>query len=231
MKRKVIVHPRRGYDLWAEVYDSNGNPLTALDDAIFARLFRFPARGRLAIDLGCGTGRVTAKLLRLGARVTAVDFSERMMDLARAKFGPGRVDFVSADLTKRLPFPQKRFHLATACLVLEHIRDKRGFLSEAYRILKPGGVLYLSEMHPAMELLGKTANFTDPRTGADIRPRSHVRCISDLAMAAQGAGFRIELMREYDGRKGMVQKTPKMARYVGWPLLAVMVLKKKGPKR
>lgn len=230
-KPLVVVHPRRGYDLWAGVYDSNGNPLTALDDAVFPRLFRFTARGRLAIDLGCGTGRVTRKLVRLGAKVTAVDFSEKMMALARARSKPGQVEFIAADLTKKLPFPGSKFDLATACLVLEHIRDKKRFLSEAHRILRPGGVLYLSEMHPAMVLLGKTANFTDPATGRDIRPRSHVRSVSDLAMAAQEAGFKIELMREYAGRRGMVKKVPKMARYAGWPLLAVMVLSKTRPKR
>lgn len=231
MQTRVVLHPRRGYDLWAEVYDSNGNPLTALDDAVFPRLFRFPARGRLAVDLGCGTGRVTAKLVRLGARVTAVDFSEKMMGLARSKFRPGQVEFVAADLTRRLPFPSNRFDLATACLVLEHIREKRRFLSEVFRILKPGGILYLSEMHPALELLGKTANFTDPKTGRDIRPRSFVRPLSELVMSAQEAGFGIWLMREYAGRKGMASKYPKMARYAGWPLLAVMVLEKKGPGR
>jgi len=227
VKPRLILHAREGYDRWAQVYDTNRNPLTALDDAVFGRIFRFPAEGREAIDLGCGTGRVTAKLLRLGARVTAVDFSEKMMDLARVKFSPGQVEFVTADLTKKLPFPKGRFDLATACLVLEHIRDKRGFLSEVYRILMPGGILYLSEMHPAMALQGKTANFTDPRTGRDIRPRSHVRSISDLAMAAQGAGFDILYMREYPGRKGMLKRYPKVARYVGWPMLAVMGLRKK----
>lgn len=228
-KPLVVVHPRKGYDLWAGVYDTNGNPLTALDDAVFPRLFRFPVRGRKAIDLGCGTGRVTAKLLGLGAWVTAVDFSERMMGLARARFKPGRVEFIKADLSKRLPFPDRSFDLATACLVLEHIRDKKAFLSEVRRILKPGGTLYLTEMHPAMALLGKTANFTDPATGCDIRPRSHVQPISELIMSALAAGFGIRLIKEYAGRKSMVGKIPKMTRYVGWPLLAVMVLEKKGP--
>ncbi len=231
MKRKVIVHPRRGYDLWAQVYDSNGNPLTALDDAVFPRLFRFNVRGRRVLDLGCGTGRVTAKLVRLGGRVTAADFSEKMMDLARPRFRPGQVELVTADLTRRLPFPNNKFHLATACLVLEHIRDKKAFFSEVHRVLKSGGMLYLTEMHPAMTLLGKTANFTDPVTGADVRPRSHVKPLSDLLMSALEAGFGATLIKEYAGRKSMVRRFPKMARYAGWPLLAVMVLKKKGPKR
>jgi ubiquinone/menaquinone biosynthesis C-methylase UbiE len=188
-------------------------------------------RGKRAIDLGCGTGRVTHKLLRLGAWVTAVDFSEKMMGLARAKFRPGQVEFMAADLTKKLPFPNNAFHLATACLVLEHIRDKKAFFSEVHRVLKPGGILYLTEMHPAMVLLGKTANFTDPRTGRDIRPRSHVRPISELVMSALGVGFGIKLIKEYAGRKSMAVKIPKMTRYVGWPLLAVMVLEKKRPGR
>lgn len=52
-----------------------------------------------------------------------------------------------------------------------------------------------------------------------------------LALAALGAGFGIKLIREFDCRKSMVRKVLKMKRYAGWPLLAVMVLEKKGPGR
>lgn len=213
--------------MWARVYDTNRNPLTALDNSVFPENFRFPTRNKRAVDLGCGTGRVTAKLVKLGARVTAVDFSDRMMALARAKFRPGQVELVTADLTKRLPFPSGRFDLATACLVVEHIRDKLRFLTEAARLLNPRGILYLSEMHPAMALLGNTANFTDPATGRDIRPKSHICSLSELAMAAMETGLTILFMREYPGRKGMLRRYPKVARYVGWPMLAVMGLRKK----
>jgi ubiquinone/menaquinone biosynthesis C-methylase UbiE len=226
VKHVITLGARQGYDRWAPLYDSNRNPLTALDDIAFRECFAFPVRRKPVIDLGCGTGRVTKKLVGLGATVTAVDFSEGMMTLARKKPGMEKVFFIARDLTKRLPFPDKSFALAVSCLTIEHIRDKGKYFTEVFRILKPGGICYLSEMHPAMLLLGNQANFTDPASGHEVRPRSHVCGIAELVNAAVAAGFSLVAMREYTGRKGMLRAYPKIKRYVGWPMLLVLALQK-----
>jgi ubiquinone/menaquinone biosynthesis C-methylase UbiE len=226
MKTVITLGARQGYDRWAPLYDTNRNPLTALDDIAFRENFAFPVRGKQVVDLGCGTGRVTAKLARLGARVTAVDFSDGMMALARRKPGMERVAFVAHDLSRRLPFPDGAFALAASCLTVEHIRDKRRFFCEVRRILRPGGVCYLTEMHPAMLLLGNQANFTDPASGSEVRPRSHGCGIAELVTAALSAGLCLSAMREYAGRKSMLRQYPKMTRYVDWPMLLVMALRR-----
>ena len=225
-KQVITLHARQGYDRWAPLYDSNRNPLTALDDIAFRECFAFSVRNKPVVDLGCGTGRVTQKLAALGARVTAVDFSEGMMALARQKPGMERVAFVTHDLTKRLPFPNGAFALAASCLTVEHLRDKKKFFAEAARVLKPRGILYLTEMHPAMWLLGNQANFTDPATGHEVRPRSHVCGVSGLVMSALGAGFTIQSLHEYEGRRSLLRRYPKIGRYIDWPMLLVMVLRK-----
>jgi ubiquinone/menaquinone biosynthesis C-methylase UbiE len=225
-KQVITLHARQGYDRWASLYDSNRNPLTALDDIAFRECFVFPIRDKRIIDLGCGTGRVTRKLTALGAQVTAVDFSEGMMERARQKQGMERVKFIAHDLTKRLPFANGTFALATSCLTIEHIRDKGKFFSEVRRILKPKGIAYISEMHPAMSLLGNQANFTDPASGHEVRPRSHVCGIAELVNAMLAAKFSLVSLREYPGRKGLLRRYPKIGRYIGWPMLLVMVLRK-----
>jgi ubiquinone/menaquinone biosynthesis C-methylase UbiE len=225
-KQVITLHARDGYNRWAPLYDSNRNPLTALDDIAFRECFVFPVRNKRVIDLGCGTGRVTRKLVDLGARVTAVDFSPGMMARARQKQGMERVKFIAHDLTKRLPFPAGSFALAASCLTVEHIKDKQKFFSEVSRILGPRGIVYISEMHPAMSLLGNQANFTDPASGREVRPRSHVRGIAELVNAALAAQFSLLSLREYPGRKGLLRRYPKIGRYLGWPMLLVMVLRK-----
>lgn len=75
---------RDGYDRWARVYDHDANPLPALE-APHVRAAFGDVRGRDVLDLGCGTGRHTAWLAESGARVTAVDFSEGMLEHARRK--------------------------------------------------------------------------------------------------------------------------------------------------
>lgn len=70
------------------------------------------------VDLGCGTGKWTAKLARSGYRVTGVDISIKMLDQAQRKIESQgdvrRVDFHQADLCDLSALPQQEFSLAVA---------------------------------------------------------------------------------------------------------------------
>ena len=74
---------REGYDRWAEIYDTDGNPLLALEERHIGALIG-DVRGRVVVDVGCGTGRHAIRLAAAGARVVALDFSPRMLEVARA---------------------------------------------------------------------------------------------------------------------------------------------------
>ena len=79
-----------GYTLWADCYDSDGNPLIALEGPAMAAWFG-DLRGRRALDLGCGTGRHTRALVEAGASVVAADLTPAMLERARANLaGVGR---------------------------------------------------------------------------------------------------------------------------------------------
>src|SRR5580765_7488045 len=97
------VPTREGYDRWAEVYDGEDNPLVLLEEQHLTALAGDVA-GLDVADIGCGTGRHALRLAAAGARVTAVDFSEPMLERARAKPGAAGVSFVRHDLAERLPF-------------------------------------------------------------------------------------------------------------------------------
>src|SRR5262249_32935674 len=75
-----------GYNRWAEVYDADENPLVLLEEQHIAPLLD-TAAGQLVADIGCGTGRHAVRLASAGARVTAVDYAEAMLERARAKPG------------------------------------------------------------------------------------------------------------------------------------------------
>jgi malonyl-CoA O-methyltransferase len=180
--------------------------------------------GLAALDLGCGTGRHAVWLANAGATVTGVDFSEGMMEKARAKPGAEQVRFVVHDLHEDLPFPGGAFDLVVSGLVLEHLRDLAAFFAAARRVLKPGGRAVVSGMHPAMFLKGVQARFTDPETGEKVQPGSVEHTVGDCVMAAVGAGFTVVGIDERAPDAAFAARYPRAEKYVGWPMLLVLRL-------
>jgi ubiquinone/menaquinone biosynthesis C-methylase UbiE len=214
---------RGGYDRWAAVYESDGNPLQALEEPRFRAAVGDP-RGLVVFDLGCGTGRHSLWLAAHGAHVTAVDFSEGMLAEARAKPGAGAVRFLAHDLHTPLPFADASFDLVVSGLVLEHLRELDGFFREARRVLKPTGRAVISAMHPAMFLRGAMARFTDPSSGEVIVPGSFPHSVGAFVMAAVRAGFRLEAVDERAPDAELVARVPRAEKYLGWPMLVLLQL-------
>ena len=132
-----LAETQSGYDRWAPVYDCDGNPLQALEQPCVRALVG-EVRGQRVLDMGCGTGRHALWLAGEGADVTAVDFSQGMLDQARAKPGADAVTWLVHDLHEPLPFDDHTFDTIVSGLVLEHIRDLSFFFSQAQRVLTPG---------------------------------------------------------------------------------------------
>ena len=218
---------RAGYDRWALVYDHDANPLPALEEPLVREALG-DVSGRAALDLGCGTGRHAVWLAAAGASVTAVDFSEGMLAEARRKPDAAGVRFVAHDLHEPLPFPDAAFDLVVSGLVLEHLRDPGPFFGEARRVLTPDGRAVMSAMHPAMFLRGSQARFTDPASGQVVQPGSYPHPLGAFVMAAVGAGFRLEGIDERAPDASFALRYPRAAKYVGWPMLAVLRLRASG---
>lgn len=117
----------------------------------FARLRVNP--GDRVLDLGCGAGRHAFECYRRGARIVAVDLNASdvaevdamfavMREAGEAPAGAEAVA-VRAD-AHRLPFPDGAFDVVIASEILEHIPDDRSAITEAVRILRPGGALAIT---------------------------------------------------------------------------------------
>jgi malonyl-CoA O-methyltransferase len=215
---------RAGYDAWAAVYDRDANPLLALEEPLVRAAVGEP-RGLAALDLGCGTGRHALWLAAAGAAVTAVDFSAGMLAEARAKPGAGVIDFVVHDLHEPLPFPAATFDLVVSGLVLEHLRALDPFFGDARRVLRPGGRMVVSAMHPVMLLRGAQARFTDPASGEVIQPGSFPHQLGDFVMAAVRARFTLDGIEERAATADLATAYPRAAKYVGWPMVVVLRLR------
>jgi ubiquinone/menaquinone biosynthesis C-methylase UbiE len=132
---------RAGYDVYRD-YLNTPAFLTMLPDVKRLR----------GLDIGCGEGHNTRLLARRAARVTAIDVSEVFIQHAlgletRESLG---IDYQVASAVE-LPFPDATFDFATAFMSLMDIPETDRALSEAYRVLKPGGFLQFSITHPCFD--------------------------------------------------------------------------------
>lgn len=140
------------FDAHANTYDSwYDTPLGAFVDAAETRcafdLFDLP-KGAEVLDLGCGSGNFTLKLLEAGYRVTGVDLSEEMLKIARGKLARKQVEatLVQGDVY-RLPFEDDSFDGVFSMAAFEFIADTPRALGELFRVLKPGGLLMVGTIH------------------------------------------------------------------------------------
>ena len=114
-------------------------------------------RPRRILEAGCGEGELAERMAReLGAEVVAIDQSERMVELTRAR----GVDAGVQDV-QDLPFDDAAFDAAVAAWMLYHVPDLDRAVAELARVLRPGGQLVAATNGPdhareLYDLLGVT---------------------------------------------------------------------------
>jgi ubiquinone/menaquinone biosynthesis C-methylase UbiE len=186
--------------LFAEIaprYDAL-RPLSAGDRArldAMARETDLQARD-LVVEVGCGTGRLTLPLAAVtGARVMGVDSEARMLDVARAKDGAGRVEWVRGS-AYRLPVGDGEAALVTMVMMVHLLRQRVRAFSEARRVLRPGGRLSVWTFTPRhVEDFYLNAYF--PSIAVIDRPR--FTAVQTLTAELGRAGFaevRVEVQAE-----------------------------------
>ena len=213
---------REGYDQWASCYDHDGNPLTALEEPL-VRAAAGDVAGLAALDLGCGTGRHASWLATAGARVTAIDFSPGMLEVARSKPGADQIEYVEHDLNGEFP-ASWAFDLVVSGLVIEHLADLPEFFRNVRQSLRPGGHAVVSGMHPAMFLKGVAARFTDPESGEVVTPGTIEHTLGEAVMAAVRSGLTLINVTEASPDAGLAARVPRAQKYVGWPMVVVLSL-------
>ncbi|KIX99146.1 uncharacterized protein Z520_04722 [Fonsecaea multimorphosa CBS 102226] len=197
----------QAYDLWSAVYDTDGNFLQALDTIemkiLIPRMLRiledrvsYPRPWTL-VDLGCGTGRNTAALLEVedAASVVGLDLSPGMLEVARDRLqrfhANGKLELKVYDMLQEPSPPECAVgaDAVVSTLVIEHIPADVFFATVA-KILKPGGILVLTNMHSDMGQISQ-AGFIDPQTGEKIRPTSYSHTLAEVEAAASEKGFEV----------------------------------------
>lgn len=137
------------YDDFAATYAAAND--TSLFNAWYTRpeMLRLTGdiAGKRVLDAGCGHGPLMVALRDRGALVTGFDLSPAMIRIARNRLGSVS-DVRVADLAAPLPYNDNEFDIVTCSLVLHYVQDWAPALAELRRVLKPGGRLVISIIHP-----------------------------------------------------------------------------------
>ncbi|MDX6426554.1 MAG: demethylmenaquinone methyltransferase / 2-methoxy-6-polyprenyl,4-benzoquinol methylase [Gaiellaceae bacterium] len=134
------------FDRIAPVYDVMNRVMTAGLDVRWRRLAAASAvrKGDRVLDAACGTGDLAIADLKAGAgKVTGLDFSEKMLERARAK--NTEIEWLRGDMLA-LPFADETFDAATVGFGVRNVEDLALGLRELRRVLRPGGRLAILEI-------------------------------------------------------------------------------------
>jgi len=137
-----------------EFFSSSVGQWDRLRDDLFGDRFHFAALAAFAgqdwtvVDLGCGTGQVSAAIAPFVKRVIGVDESAAMLQAAKKRLnGVDNVELRRGEL-EALPMDDARADAAMLMLVLHHVPEPQHAIAEVARVLKPGGRVVVVDMLP-----------------------------------------------------------------------------------
>ncbi len=147
MNQKQAI--RRNFARWGVTYDSHAGVQQRMAAELLLLCREAVLKARRILEVGCGTGYLTALLRQMNANATlvALDLDTSLLQRARARLGsdPG-VHLVAADGEA---FPGGGFDLIVANSVFQWFSRPGETLRDYYRILRPGGCLAFATLGPA----------------------------------------------------------------------------------
>ena len=158
--------------------------------------------GQRVLDVGAGTGALTAELVRRGAEASAADPSPPFVAALRERFPDIGVHEAPAE---KLPWPDESFDAALAQLVVTFMRDAPAGIAEMQRVVRPGGVVAVCMWdREGMEMLAavsRTQQALDPnRPGSE--QQTNYRSRGEIE-GLFGAGVEVELLEVEAGYSGI----------------------------
>jgi len=197
------------YNRWAASYDADKNTTRDLD-ATVVRKAPLVLEGREVLELGSGTGKNTSYLAEHAKSVIAMDFSEGMIARAHERIATSNVTFIRHDVRDTWPVPPDSVDIVVGNLILEHVHDLAPVYFEAARVLRPGGQLFICELHPYRQLLGSQAHFTDPATGETVQLTAHVHTVNEYVNGGIEAGFELRALGEWTEDEALPDAPPRL---------------------
>src|SRR5579863_5109708 len=181
-----VLDTADGYAAWSTSYDTRVNPLLLAEQPAMSALLEDMSAGR-ALDAACGTGRLSRLHADRKHDVTGVDLSEAMLERARANVP--EATFHTGSL-QQLPYDDGVFDVVCCGLALTHVPLLGPAITELSRVLRDGGRLLLSDIHPVAVATGSHAFFRHP-DGSRAVIRNELHWHGDYFDAFASAGLRV----------------------------------------
>ncbi len=147
--REVAAHWENNAETWTRTSRAGHDVYRDLLNTPSFLAMLPPVDGLEGLDVGCGEGSNTRMLAERGARMTGIDIAPTFVRHAgeAEERDPLGIDYRVADALA-LPFGDARFDFATAFMSLMDMPDQERVLAEVHRVLRPGGFLQFSILHP-----------------------------------------------------------------------------------
>jgi 2-polyprenyl-3-methyl-5-hydroxy-6-metoxy-1,4-benzoquinol methylase len=207
------------YDKWAINYDTDENSTVFTDELNFFKFWSHRTNQKV-LEIGCGSGRNTQKLAAMNCQITANDISPKMIEIAKDKCSKYNVNFICDDFIN-IKLAKSEFDFAITSLVLEHIENLQSIFEKTYSHLKPGGIFYISEIHPVRMQNGSGARFFDETQNKEIRAQSFAHKKEDFETAAINCGFQMRQKSVFYGTEELLKTNKAWSKYLSRPMILV----------
>ncbi len=179
--------------------------------------------GKVVLDIAVGTGYGLGILRRSAKQIVGVDVDPVAVEAAKGECGPNASVMLADGLS--LPFANESFDAVTSFETLEHLYERKQFLSELRRVLKPGGELILSTPN---------ANYTMPVNGKPSNPfhifeykpeelREELAALFEInEFVGQSLNDDIQIPPFYDAQQRLPTNISVQAKLFGWKVMNKM---------
>ncbi len=179
MERKLDA--QAGYARYAWEYDQKEEYWDSFEQGKLDPYIEQSA-GLKVLEAGAGTGRLTERLVKTGAEVTALDISPEM--LARLKKRCPQAEAVEGDM-EAMPFEDGSFDRVFSSMAMVHLKKPDHFLDECYRVLKDDGLLVLLNIHYRKPLVLRDAKGSYTIACYNHFPRHVTEAAQELAFGIE----------------------------------------------
>ena len=212
-KAETSIDFNRDTDYWNKYYENR-------QDIVIPSLFAVEIGKQLnksgsLLDLGCGNGRDSIYLYKLGLNVTAVDASDFVIKMLQEKYNDGNICFICDDFvcssmiyTGQYDYCYSRFSLHA---INEEQEDQ--VIANVYRVLKPGGKFFVEVRSINDDLYGKGENVGNDSYIYNGHFRRFIKC-EILEKKMVNIGFKIEYSREQKGFAPLGDSDPPIIRMI-----------------